>query len=168
MDQDLKQRLVGAVVITSLAAIFIPMLFDDPIDEKGKMISELTIPDAPVHLSNTDATVLPKNIDDVINLPEIQEIKQQVEEESVTVVKTGMMRWFVQIGIFGQKSNAITLQKQIRKKGFPAIITTVSGDSGLLYRVKVGPELSRERAEKVKLKLDKANNIKGIITSVEE
>ena len=43
MDQDLKQRLVGAVVITALAAIFVPMLFDDPIDESGKLISQLKI-----------------------------------------------------------------------------------------------------------------------------
>jgi DedD protein len=47
MEQGLKQRLIGAIVITSLAAIFVPMLFDDPIDETGKLISELKIPDAP-------------------------------------------------------------------------------------------------------------------------
>lgn len=166
MDQDLKQRLVGAVVITSLAAIFIPMLFDDPIDEKGKMISELKIPDAPVKLLNGNSSDLPKSIDDVISLPQAQVVKQIAEDKAVKV-KTDRVRWFVQVGIFGQEANATALQKQIRKQGFPVIITTVSGQSGLLYRVKVGPELSRERAEKMKLKIAKTNNIKGIITSVE-
>lgn len=48
MDQELKQRLIGAAVITALAAIFVPMLFDDPIDESGKSINELKIPELPV------------------------------------------------------------------------------------------------------------------------
>ena len=34
MNQELKQRLIGAVVVTALAAIFIPMLFDDPVDNR--------------------------------------------------------------------------------------------------------------------------------------
>ncbi len=44
MNQELRQRLIGAVVVTALAAIFIPMLFDDPVDNSGQMVSELVIP----------------------------------------------------------------------------------------------------------------------------
>lgn len=47
MNQELKQRLIGAVVVTALAAIFIPMLFDDPVDDSGQAVSELSIPKAP-------------------------------------------------------------------------------------------------------------------------
>jgi len=168
MDQGLKQRLVGAIVITSLAAIFVPMLFDDPIDEKGKMVSELQIPAAPVNLLNTEATRLPASIDDVISLPEVQVIKQQDTKDKPVKIADKMVRWFVQIGIFGQEENAIALQRKITKQGFPVIITTVSGQNGFLYRVKVGPELSRERAEKMKIKITKTNNIKGMVTSQQE
>jgi len=44
MDHELKQRLIGAVVVTALCAIFIPMLFDDPVDNSGQLVSELNIP----------------------------------------------------------------------------------------------------------------------------
>lgn len=47
VDHELKQRIVGAAVITALAAIFVPMLFDDPLVESGKAVSELTIPEPP-------------------------------------------------------------------------------------------------------------------------
>ncbi|MDO9141199.1 MAG: SPOR domain-containing protein, partial [Methylobacter sp.] len=47
MDHELRQRLIGAVVVTALCAIFIPMLFDDPVDNSGQLVSELSIP-APV------------------------------------------------------------------------------------------------------------------------
>ncbi len=47
MDHELKQRLIGALVVTALAAIFIPMLFDDPVDDRTQQVSELTIPPVP-------------------------------------------------------------------------------------------------------------------------
>ena len=165
MDQDLKQRLVGAVVITSLAAIFVPMLFDDPIDETGKMISELKIPRVPGKSLDTTSRFLPNSSNDVINLPEPLALKEEiVRQQSLS----NSMRWFIQVGIFGQESNAVSLQNKIRKQGFPVSIATVPSDNGLLYRVRVGPEIDEKRAAAMKEKVDKLNNIKGILTSVDE
>jgi DedD protein len=65
MDQELKQRLIGAVVVTALAAIFIPMLFDDPVDNSGQVVSELIIPEAPIVEDNVDR--LPANAEQVLN-----------------------------------------------------------------------------------------------------
>jgi DedD protein len=65
MDQELKQRLIGAVVVTALAAIFIPMLFDDPVDNSGQVVSELIIPEAPIVEENADR--LPANAEQVLN-----------------------------------------------------------------------------------------------------
>lgn len=48
MDQELKQRIIGAAVVTALAAIFVPMLFDDPVDDRSQAVTELTIPQSPV------------------------------------------------------------------------------------------------------------------------
>ena len=48
MEPELKQRIIGTIVVTALAAIFIPMLFDEPVDDSGKAVSELTIPKPPV------------------------------------------------------------------------------------------------------------------------
>lgn len=65
MDQDLKQRLIGAAVITALAAIFVPMLFDDPIDESGKTINQLKIPEIPVKAQDVEIMPLPEKVEDV-------------------------------------------------------------------------------------------------------
>lgn len=65
MDQELKQRLIGAAVITALAAIFVPMLFDDPIDESGKSISELKIPELPAKAQDVEIMPLPEKAEDV-------------------------------------------------------------------------------------------------------
>jgi DedD protein len=66
MDQELKQRLIGAAVITALAAIFVPMLFDDPADETGKTINALTIPEIPSKVQDVDIAPLPQKAEDVV------------------------------------------------------------------------------------------------------
>lgn len=53
MNPELKQRLIGAAVVTALATIFIPMLFDDPVDNSGKSVTELTIPPVPIKSDET-------------------------------------------------------------------------------------------------------------------
>lgn len=65
MDQELKQRLIGAAVITALAAIFVPMLFDDPVKETGKSISELKIPEIPAKMQDVEIAPLPEKIEEV-------------------------------------------------------------------------------------------------------
>ncbi len=70
MNQELKQRLIGAVVVTALAAIFIPMLFDDPIDNSGQSVSELAIPETPVNTGEESANKLPTGANQVLNAPD--------------------------------------------------------------------------------------------------
>lgn len=53
MNPELKQRLIGAAVVTALATIFIPMLFDDPVDNSGQSVTELSIPPTPVKSTAT-------------------------------------------------------------------------------------------------------------------
>ncbi len=43
-DHELKQRLIGALVVTILSAVFVPMLFDDPIEEEGQAVTTLALP----------------------------------------------------------------------------------------------------------------------------
>ena len=79
MNQELKQRLIGAVVVTALAAIFIPMLFDDPIENSGQSVSELAIPETPVNTGEESANKLPTSANQVLNTP---------DEDSGSVVDT--------------------------------------------------------------------------------
>ena len=72
MDHELKQRIIGTVVVTALAAIFVPMLFDDPVDSSGKTVTELTIPQAPVNNTPESANKLPENKAEVLNRPDIE------------------------------------------------------------------------------------------------
>lgn len=80
MDHELKQRLIGAVVVTALAAIFIPMLFDDPVDNSGKTVTELTIPQEPADSASETAKNIPENKAQVLERPDTELSVSEVEE----------------------------------------------------------------------------------------
>jgi len=83
MNHELRQRLIGAVVVTALAAIFIPMLFDDPIDNSGQKVSELVIPATPVNTGEESANKLPTGANQVLNTPDAEpETVVNTEEEA--------------------------------------------------------------------------------------
>ena len=83
MNQELKQRLIGALVVTALAAIFIPMLFDDPVDNSGQSVSELVIPATPVNTGEESANKLPTSANHVLNAPDSGSEKVVNTEEEV-------------------------------------------------------------------------------------
>jgi DedD protein len=56
----------------------------------------------------------------------------------------------------------MVLLETLRKQGLPAQLETVQGDKGALYRLKVGPELSKKRAADMKSKLEK-QKIKALL-----
>lgn len=162
MNQTLKQRLVGTVVITALATIFIPMLLDEPINiDSAHKINTLKIPDLPVYDSRL--APLPKDIK-AVTKPATSSLGQAQPPYPITQSPpTKMRHWFIQAGIFKLESNAISLKNIIKKQGFTVSISPMLTDSGLMYRTKVGPELDKKRAQQIKKKLDKLNNINTIL-----
>ncbi|WP_020481585.1 SPOR domain-containing protein [Methylomonas sp. MK1] len=269
MDQELKQRLIGAAVITALAAIFVPMLFDDPIDETGKSINELKIPELPAKAQDVEIMPLPEKVEEVAEtLPAENAPKQavkvleegeseaeleapkpqvkltakdtapaprslpaakpsapaaavaQVDEEpaeaedvppavlskpskspapavqplqavsptpkvlkpvnkspepkaEVAAVAAPAQvatpaskapaaaedsnRWYLQVGTFSQKPNAVSLQDNLKQQGFAASVREVASDKGTVFKVRIGPIVDKAKAQAVKAKLAQIN-----------
>ena len=74
MDEQLKQRLVGGAVIVSLIVIFVPMLFEEPVDTE-QVATETWIPEQPKALrEDTDSRdPLPQPIAPVPNTQVLDE-----------------------------------------------------------------------------------------------
>lgn len=76
--------------------------------------------------------------------------------DALAASSTGM--WAVQLGSFGNEANAERLAADLRKQGFAAFLSRTSGDSGVLHRVRVGPQKDRESAEAMAERLQKAGH----------
>lgn len=74
MDHELKQRLIGALVVTILSAIFIPMLFDDPIEEEGQAITTLALPSENQFVEEP-AVKAPASSEQVLEIPKQPQVE---------------------------------------------------------------------------------------------
>ncbi len=76
-------------------------------------------------------------------------------DESPSVTSpTGM--WAVQLGSFSSKENADQMYARLRAEGYLPGISTVQTSSGTMYRVRIGPQATREGAEETAARLVRA------------
>lgn len=73
--------------------------------------------------------------------------------------------WVVQAGSFADENNAKTLLFKLRQAKIPAFVEMIPSPSGNTYRVRVGPELDRARAEAIQKKMESEAGVKGMIVS---
>ncbi|TDR16842.1 SPOR domain-containing protein [Marinicella litoralis] len=69
MDQELKQRMIGASVIIALAVIFVPMLFDGDVVEKHNKNISINIPDETQNNLEVKKFALDKPVTEAVKLP---------------------------------------------------------------------------------------------------
>lgn len=91
MDHELKQRLIGALVVTILSAIFIPMLFDDPIQEEGQAVTTLALP-AENQFVEEPAVKAPASSEQVLAIPQQPQVEVAALAPSTTPAATNSLR----------------------------------------------------------------------------
>lgn len=69
----------------------------------------------------------------------------------------------VQLGALKLESEATTLRDRLRAAGFSAYVERAQTDSGVLWRVRVGPELQRERADAARAQIKQRLQLDGIV-----
>lgn len=188
MDQSHKQRLVGAIVLVALGLIFIPTILDFSQDEPHPLASR-EMPEAPDVMK---MEVLPLEIWSERIDPEIDSSQRIVEtptplteplEEPVAVVEEkpasspvaiekpaskpdipgGAMAWVVQVASFSDESKAFKLRDRLRTAGHATFVERYRANSGVIYRVKVGPVLLRSEADKLKGQIATETKLNGLV-----
>ncbi len=72
--------------------------------------------------------------------------------------------WMLQVGSFGQREKADKLRDELRAKGYTTHVFEEKVEGKMRYRVRIGPDISRERIKKQRDKLKK-QGIDGLIVS---
>lgn len=198
MNYQIKQRVVGAIVLVSLAIIFIPLILPGKGDLSGDSDSSnipaqpdyrfptpkqaplppviSKSPPVPVEPSQADSkapaaeTVKPEPpapkpdsngkppVASKAPVATASNLSDSAEEKTDQV-----SAWVVQVGSFSSQANATAMRDRLRSKGYASFVEAVKGQSGLTYRVRVGPELTPELAERLKEKLFKQEKIEGLV-----
>ncbi len=214
MNIQLKQRLVGAVVLVALAVIFIPMLLPGegnpggsidssnippepdfrfppvpvapkappvatvpavPLGDDGAVVESPAVPSEPAPAKKAaNKPTTPPTTPSTTKPPVKTAVKAPVKPASPAVAKTVPARvkpvasgqvsaWVVQVGSFSARANARALRDKLRKQGHASFVESIKGASGRVYRVRVGPELTRSAADKLRQRLAKKEGLKGLV-----
>ncbi|WP_428354081.1 SPOR domain-containing protein [Methyloprofundus sp.] len=165
MNEILKQRIVGAIVITALAAIFVPMLFDDPVPGVENLSNELSLPQEPEEHMQPLLETIPKTSAQILSKPVPAQVDLQSENIKQAVKETNLKSWVIQIGSFSQEQNANEFRDKLRKNKFTAYVDSVATKQGTLYRLRVGPELDEKRAQKTQQQLEAQYKVKTLLVA---
>jgi DedD protein len=202
VDEKVKKRLVGAVVLVSLAVIFIPMLLEErtpssmptfgsnvppePEQQLDTLDIPLQLPEEPPETSKTvvETQAEAAELEQVAKQEKTAQAKPapaagdkeepQQQTESSTVSKAPSKKagkadspkgWVVQVGSFKESANAFRLRDRVRAKGYPAFVEQLRTGGDIIYRVRVGPELSRDKVDALRDRLASGMKLKGLVMS---
>lgn len=194
MQEGAKKRLVGAVVIVSLAVIFVPMLFEEEpltalpplpavipeepvVDDRFRSESFLTPSESGVGGLEEEALVdpgvlaLPAGDEPAADSVYERSVDEPVADSAGTGVAAptpaadlpvapppmarddGMPSYVTQVASLGTSAGAQDLADKLRGEGYSAFVESAVVGGKTYFRVRVGPEVDRSRAEKTAAKL---------------
>lgn len=78
-----------------------------------------------------------------------------------------LVRWVVQVGSFSSPASADAQVAQLRLAGLPAFSEQVTSSSGSVYKVRVGPEVDRDKATQLASRIKDEQGLEGFVTTQE-
>ena len=184
MDQRLKERITGTTVLVLLAVVLIPLVLDDSRVVETR-ITTTNIPEQPDEEFTTRLVPIPEQ-EDIVPVEEeaadspvrpaadttdpaatetAAEPEPVADAAGAEVETAGLTGWVVQVGSFSRK-NADNLNETLRAEGYPSYVVdepVTAKDGSLLYRVRIGPEVLRSEALKLKAEIKKEMDLDGFV-----
>ena len=181
MDQKLKERLIGIIVLVSLAVIFIPIFLTEPVNlvkedknnSSGSENSEFVSKLKPVDEANQELDI--KNVEYGVSVEQIPEaaVVEQIPEAAANAIpskngalrtnEVGQMNWVVQIGSFSNKKNAEKLNLRAKDAGFRSFINPITQNNKIMHQVCLGPEYDEVDANKLREEIKDKMKLNGIV-----
>jgi cell division septation protein DedD len=69
----------------------------------------------------------------------------------------------VQVSAYRSEDEALTLRNKLRAAGFTAFSERIQAESGVMYRVRVGPEADRDAADRLRAELSTKMGLSGMV-----
>ncbi len=169
MDEKLKQRLTGAVILTSLAIILLPLLLDGTEEDRARIATDIP---APPKIDLEDITVqdVKRKIEQMAKASEarlpievVDETDYEASPDHILDKNQLPVNWSLRLGSFQIEENATRLRAQLRDQNYRSYILHSSTNDGEIYRVFVGPSSSKETLAEINQEIEGKLKLKGRI-----
>ncbi|MEH6466743.1 MAG: SPOR domain-containing protein [Porticoccus sp.] len=174
MSENLKQRVVGALVLIALAVIIIPLTFDfsgsREVDTQSKIpprpeIKPVTVPE-PIRPEN----IVPAKSDEEMFQFGVDSSEQgsSLENETPALSSEGLpVAWVLQVGSFRDGDTAQILLKNLLGEGYKAFVRERKGGTSTFNCVFVGPDILKKKLVKEKTAIEKKYGVDAILVRFE-
>ncbi len=183
MNQGMRQRLLGILVLVALASILLPLLLDFrsgyPVDTTPRIppppaITPQPLPqlDEPEPPPADDATASPPAAtaeDTPFQLPEAPrdrtgEAQHNAVAETPRLTAEGLPEaWVLQLGAFKEERNALELRDRLQGAGHRAFVQRSAAGEPIAFRVFVGPKMTRDQVAAAQRELERQFQIKPLV-----
>ncbi|HEY7884575.1 MAG TPA: SPOR domain-containing protein [Cellvibrionaceae bacterium] len=193
MNDGLKQRLIGALILAAVAVIFIPGFFKErspyQVDTTTQIPAQPTVvqitPEPPRRVANIDPSPEPQTmfvpsaeqpvveevIEDDTAAAEVVAEPQQVEAASEAVAEAASEEtdglipgaWVVQVASLSREESAFELRDRLQSRGHKAYVRHVNTAQGRVSRVYIGPKFERETALAIKREIDPVFKVDALV-----
>ncbi|MCG8036799.1 MAG: SPOR domain-containing protein [Candidatus Thiodiazotropha taylori] len=178
LEERLKQRMLGGAVLVALVVIFVPMLIDEPVEQRDKSTHAIPIkpqsqqhqPVASQPAEKPEQKTVPKAAPAKAAAETVSKAKPEPKAKPVASKKSveksepkpsgkqtkprpSPTAWIIQVASLTNESNANKLVQRLRKADLPAQMAPVKLNGKPHYRVRVGPEVDHRLAEKMLAKI---------------
>jgi DedD protein len=89
------------------------------------------------------------------------------ESAPVSTPSDPLVRWVVQVGSFSSASSADALVAKLRLSGFTTFSETVTTAGKTVYKVRIGPEIDRDKVSETLAKVRAVHGLNGFVTTQE-
>ncbi len=169
MKAGLRQRVVGAIVLTSLAIIILPLLLDGSREDRARVVTD--IPDAPnfdiqeIAISDLTRNIQQMGKDSAAQLPEETIDETDYSEMEAYALDNNHLpvAWSLQFGSFMDRKNAVKLRAELRDAQYRSYILQHKTDEGDAFKVLVGPMMDRKALEKTSQEIKSRMQLEGHI-----
>ena len=164
---DPRHRIIGAIVVTALAVVFIPMVLSQgpPAGpESTRAVVETPAPERANRVVVTPVRPPGAATEPAETRAEPEPAKPRAaapaEAEAPARFEAG---WVVQVGTFANAANARRLEQKLRAGGESILTERVRIASGEAVRLRVGPFADRDAAQQAQARIRKEVGLKGVV-----
>jgi DedD protein len=167
LDARLKQRLIGAFVLTALAIIILPMLLDGSAEDRARVTA--SIPDAPeIEVKKISVKDIRAQMERMERASAAQLPRDIVDENTYeagadfTLDKNNLpVTWSLQLGSFKSRENAVKLRTRLRDARYQSYVLHAKTSKGETYRVFVGPMIKKSALQELQGKIESSLKLRG-------
>lgn len=171
MDDGLKQRLIGAIVLLAVAVIFLPVLFDreriEPLDETTQIPIAPEVPSVAIE----EPTPLPVEEEAKVAVEMFTPDESQavsLEQEPTGVDNNGVPKsWVLQVASYRIDGHAKEMRDKLIAEGYSAYTKEINAQSGKMTRLYVGPKFEKKVLIKDKAAIDKKYKVTTMLLKFE-